>query len=188
MKKGKVFGKKQLTLAVMAVALCGAVWLNMEYSAAGGGFTAEDDSEPTASYLGQAQFVDGDGEENAVSVSGSANGDYFAAIRTERNEARDKAIDELEDTAADAKLSSDIKKSAVEKLAALTARIDTEASIEALLKAKGFKSVLAVIGDNDINITVKAEKLLESEIIQIQDIATSQSGLPLEKVKIITVK
>lgn len=188
MKKGKVFGKKQLTLAVMAVALCGAVWLNMEYSASGGGFMADDDTEPTASYLGQAQFVDGDAEEDSVATSGNVGGDYFEKIREERNETRSEAIDELEDTAADAKLSADVKKAAVDKLAALTARMDTEASIEALLKAKGFKSVLAVISDNDINITVKAEKLLENEILQIQDIATSQSGLPLEKVKIITVK
>ncbi len=188
MKKGKVFGKKQLTLAVMALALCGAVWLNMEYSASGGGFIADDDTEPTASYLGQAQFVDGDADDETVETSGSAKGDYFDEIRKERNETREEAIDELEDTAADAKLSADVKKAAIDKLAVLTSRMDTEASIEALLKAKGFKEVLAVIGDNDINITVRAEKLLENEIIQIQDIATSQSGLPLEKVKIITVK
>ncbi|MBE6767135.1 MAG: SpoIIIAH-like family protein [Clostridia bacterium] len=185
MKKG-VFGKKQLTLAVMAVALCGAVWLNMEYSASGGGFSEE--TEPTASYLGQAQFVNGQVSDELKETSGNVQGDYFETTRRERNEAREAAIDELEDTVSDAKISDEVKKAAVEKLTALTTRMDTEASIEALLKAKGFKDVLAVIGDNDINITVKVEKLLENEIIQIQDIATSQSGMPLEKVKIITVK
>ncbi len=181
MKKGKVFGKKQLTLAIMAVALAGAVWLNMEYSASGGGFT--DDTKETASYLGQAQFV---GAKPSSDVSTTA--DYFEKNRKERNETRSAAIDELEDTASDAKIKDDVKKAAVEKLAALTARMDTEASIESLLKAKGFKDVLAIIGDNDINILIKVEKLIESETMQIQDIATSQSGLPLEKVKIITVK
>ncbi len=180
MKKGKVFGKKQLTLAVMAIALCGAVWLNMEYSAGSG---IKDETEPTASYLGQAQYVNG-----SVENAEKDNTDYFEKIRKERNEKRSEAIDELEDTIADAKIGNDVKKSAVDKLAELTARMDTEASIEALLKAKGFKDVLAVIGDNDINITVKTEKLVESETLQIQDIAVSQSGFSLEKVKIITVK
>ena len=185
MKKG-VFGKKQLTLAVMAVALCGAVWLNMEYSATGGGFSEE--AEPTASYLGQAQFVDGPADNETVSTSGKVEQDYFTAARKERNDTRRAAIDELEDTASDAKLTDEVKKAAVEKLTVLTTRMDNEASIESLLKAKGFKDVLAVIGDNDVNITIRAEKLLENEIIQIQDIATSQSGYTLEKVKIITVK
>ncbi|MBQ8550870.1 MAG: SpoIIIAH-like family protein [Clostridia bacterium] len=187
MKKGKVFGKKQLTLAVMAVALCGAVWLNMEYSASGGAFSG-DDSEPTASYLGQAQFVDGSVDGETVETSGKLETDYFAKNRKERNETRNEAIDELEDTVADAKVKDEVKKAAVEKLAAFTTRMDAEASIESLLKAKGFKDVLAIIGDNDVNVMVKIDKLLESEIIQIQDIATSQSGYPLEKVKIITVK
>ena len=81
-----------------------------------------------------------------------------------------------------------VKTAAVEKLSVLTSRMDTEASIETLLKAKGFKDVLAIIGDNDINIIIKADELLESESMQIQDVATTQSGLPLDKVKIITVK
>ena len=132
MKKG-VFGKKQLTLAVMAVALCGAVWLNMEYSASGGGFSEE--TEPTASYLGQAQFVNGQVSDELKETSGNVQGDYFETTRRERNEAREAAIDELEDTVSDAKINDEVKKAAVEKLTALTTRMDTEASIEALLKA-----------------------------------------------------
>ena len=188
MKKGKVFGKKQITLALMVVALGGAVWLNMKYSASGN-LGINDSSTPTASYLGQAQYVNGEQEGDVVETAGKAeSGDYFEETRDERNSTRKDALEDLEETAADAKLSDEVKAAAVEKIATLTTRIDSEASIEALLKAKGFKDVLAVIGDNDINIVVKVDKLLESEIIQIQDIATSQSGLPLDKVKIITVK
>ncbi len=88
----------------------------------------------------------------------------------------------------DAKVKDSVKTAAVEKLTVLTTRSDTEASIETLLKAKGFKNTIAIIGDNDINIVIKSEELSESQTMQIQDIATSQSGLTLDKVKIITVK
>ncbi len=188
MKKGKVFGKKQLLLAGMVVALAGAVWLNMEYS--GGNAIGEaDSSSPTASYLGQAQYVNSTiDSETAPTGAKVEDSSYFEKTRKERNATREDAIEELDETVADAKISDDIKAEAVAKMTELAARMDTEASIEALLKAKGFSDVLAVIGDNDINVVIKVEKLLESEIIQIQDIATSQSGLPLDKVKIITVK
>ncbi len=189
MKKGKVFGKKQITLALMVVALAGAVWLNMKYSVSGNLGVKDDSSTPTASYLGQAQYVNGEQDGDVLETAGKAeSGDYFEQTRDERNSKREDALEELEETAADAKLSDEVKAAAVEKIATITTRIDSEASIEALLKAKGFKDVLAVIGENDINVVVKVDKLLESEIIQIQDIATSQSGLSLDKVKIITVK
>lgn len=188
MKKGKVFGKKQLLLAGMVLALAGAVWLNMEYS--GGNVIGEaDGSSPTASYLGQAQYVNSSLESEAVETGAKVeDSEYFEKTRKDRNSTREEAIEQLEETVADAKLSDDIKAEAVAKMTELAARMDTEASIEALLKAKGFSDVLAIIGDNDINIVVKVDKLLESETVQIGDIATSQSGLPLDKVKIITVK
>lgn len=188
MKKGKVFGKKQILLAGMVVALAGAVWLNMEYSGGNGIGTAES-SSLTASYLGQAQYVNSSiGGETVETAAKAESTDTFEKNRKERNSTRKEAIEQLEDTISDAKIGDDVKIEAVAKMTELTARMDSEASIESLLKAKGFSDVLAIIGDSDINIVVKAEKLLESEIIQIQDIATSQSGLPLDKVKIITVK
>ena len=36
MKKGKVFGKSQIAVAVMLLALGGAVWLNMKYTPSSG--------------------------------------------------------------------------------------------------------------------------------------------------------
>ncbi len=190
MKKGKVFSKKHIALAVMVVALAGAVWLNMKYSASEGGFNITDgDSEQTASYLGEATYVDSDISSESVETSAKVEKeDYFETARKERNKTRSEAISELEETVSDAKVKDAVKTAAVEKLSVLTSRMDTEASIETLLKAKGFKNALAIIGDNDINIIIKADELLESESMQIQDVATTQSGLPLDKVKIITVK
>ena len=190
MKKGKIFGKKQIALGVMVVALAGAVWLNMKYSSANGGFSAGDTS--STRYLGEATLVDGDADEGEVTQtagkSEQKDEDYFTSARTERNKTRNDAIDDLEDTVSSSKIKDAVKQAAVEKITALTDRIEKEASIEALLRAKGFNDVLAIIGDSDINIVIKLDKLTESQTIQIQDVATSQSGFSIDKVKIITVK
>ncbi len=189
MKKGKIFGKKQIALAAMVVALAGAVWLNMKYSATEGGFTVKgEDNKQTASYLGEATFVDNATESESVQTAGRVEEDYLATAKKDRDAARSEAIEELTETVNDAKIKDAVKTAAVEKLTVLTTRTDTEASIETLLKAKGFKDSIAIIGDNDINIVIRAKELSESESMQIQDIATSQSGLSLDKVKIITVK
>ena len=50
MKKGKIFGKKQLLLAVMVLALGGAIWLNPQLHQRRGG----KDSFQTADRNGQA--------------------------------------------------------------------------------------------------------------------------------------
>jgi stage III sporulation protein AH len=189
MKKGKVFGKKQIALSLMVVALAGAVWLNMKYSATEGGFTVKgEDNKQTASYLGEATFVDNKQESESVQTGGKADEDYLATAKKDRDAARSEAISELEDTVKDAKVKDSVKTAAVEKLTVLTTRSDTEASIETLLKAKGFKNTIAIIGDNDINVVVKADSLTAQQTLQIQDIADSQSGYTADKIKILTVK
>ena len=67
-------------------------------------------------------------------------------------------------------------------------RIEREDNIENLLIAKGFKSAVAVIGDKDINVVVKADGLTTAQTLQIQDIVTSQTEIPLSNIKIVTVK
>lgn len=174
MKKGKVIGKKQLILAVMVVALGAAMWFNMHYS---GGATK---------YLGEAQFVDNT-EGEALETSGSVS-DYFASARTERENAQKSALEDI--TEAIKAAGGDEKKlqAAADMSAKLSERQLKQANIENLLKAKGFADALAVIGDSDINIIVRADTLSGAQTLQIQDIAAAQSGFSLDKIKILTVK
>ncbi len=181
-KRGKVLGKRQVLVSVMALALGLAVWLNMKYASDSSGFKTAANS----SALGEAQFVSEEG--SAIAVETAAGEDYFAKTRSEREDTRNEAIDTLKDTAKSAKGGEDEKTAATEQLAIITKRMEDEAAIETLVKAKGFKDAVAVIGDNGISVIVKSDKLLQSETLQIQDIVTSQTGENLEKIKIIAVK
>mgnify|MGYP003434890052 CR=1 FL=1 len=64
-------------------------------------------------------------------------------------------------------------------------RMEKEASIETLIKAKGFEKVVAVIGDKDVTVIVSAEALLPSQTLQIQDAVTSQTEISLQNIKIV---
>ncbi len=175
MKKGRIFGKSQIVLAVMVVALGLAIWFNVKYS------------NNQNKFLGQTEYVDANQAGDALETAGEGQGDYFSATRTERDKERADLKAELEELVKSAK-DSEAAKSAIDKAASLSARQAAEKNIETLLKAKGFSDVLAIIGDNDINVIVKKDTLNSSETIQIQDVASAQSGYAVDKIKILTVK
>ena len=177
MKKGTILGKSQIILAVMVVALGAAVWFNMKYSSS----VDKDDTK----YLGQADYVD---NTSGDSVQTSASEDYFVTARKERDSARTTAREELEEIIKTAGNDTEATAAAVDKAASISARETAESNIEALLKAKGFTDVLAIIGDNDINLVVRKDSLTAAETIQIQDVCSAQSGYTADKIKILTVK
>jgi stage III sporulation protein AH len=188
MKKGKVFTKSQVALAIMVVALGAAVWLNMRYS----GTINEKPSDNPSKYLGEAEYVSSTTDTTAIETAAKpdntmSENSYFIKMRKDRQTARDEAIGAIEDTLADSKLSSEEKQTAVDKLSELAERTEKEAAIETLLKAKGFSSVLAVIGEEDVNIIVESDGLIPSETLQIQDAASTQTGFSAGQIKIIAM-
>ena len=182
MKKGKVFTKSQVALAVMVVALAGAVWLNMRYSADG----AETVGNESSKYLGSASFVNGEAEGEGNQINDPV-GVYFARLRADRLKAREESLAIIEEALENSELSEENKKNALDTAAALAGRTEKEATIETLLKSKGFQSAVAVIGDEDINVIVESGGIKAAEAVQIQDIVLSQTDFSASKVKIIAM-
>jgi len=174
MKKGKVLTKGHLALAVMVLALGAAVWLNMKYS--------------SEKYLGEATFVD-NSEQSAVATGAEVKEtNYFETAKKEREDARKEAQELIEETLKNSKLTDADKQKALSATKDMATRIENEANIETLLKAKGFKEAVAVISENNANIIVKSDGLTTAQTLQIQDIVTAQTKIPLNNIKIVTVK
>ena len=103
MKKGKVFGKGQLILALMVVALGAAVWLNMRFS--------------SPKYFGEATYVDSKESPSAVETSAKAQKtDYFESARDERAEALEQTKEEIEGLLDNDNITDEQKQSAVQNL------------------------------------------------------------------------
>ncbi len=179
MKKGKVFGKNQIVVTVMVLALAAAVWLNMKYTPSSG------------KYLGEASYVSKTTSSGAVQTSAKTeekSGDYFTETKKERESARKKERELIEETLKSAKLTDEDKKSAIAKTEELADRMEKETNIESLLKAKGFDKALAVISDSGINVVVKSDGLTSAQTLQIQDAVVSLTNIQLTSIKIIPVK
>ncbi len=176
MKKGKVFSKGQALIVLMAIALGAAVWLNMKFSS-------------QEKYLGEAKLVSTKASGEAKETSAKAGEkDYFEQGREDRKAALEKAQKQVSEMLDSDKLTDADREQAVKITGQIANRIERENNIETLLKAKGFKEALAVIGENGINIVVKSEGLTTAQTLQIQDVVTSESNISLGNIKIVTVK
>ena len=178
MKKGKVFTKGQAILVVMVLCLGAAVWLNMKFSS-------------KEKYLGEAAYVSGDSSPEAVATSakvGAADKNYFDTVRSERNANLKKQQELVEESLKSSSLSDEEKSAAVDRIAELVSRMEKENNIETLLKGKDFADAVVIIGDKDVNVIVKSDGLTTTQTLQIQDIITSQTRIPLANIKIVPVK
>ena len=184
MKNKSIFGKKQLIMAALLLALGGAVWLNMQYSGAAGGFLVGGNS--SNKNLGDTKYVANVSGDTAVQTA--AGTDYFTTANAQRKKAREESLALLEETLSKVDSNSSAKQKASDEITAIAKRIEQEAAIETLIKAKGFETALVVIGDDSVNVIVKADELLPSQILQIQDAVTSQTKISLENIKIVNKK
>lgn len=173
MKKTKR-GRTQIALAVMVVALAAAIGLNMKYSA-----EQEAQTDTSSKYLGQAEYV------NAEVDIEDTEADYFKTLRNERKKAREESMDLLEETINNTNLTESERKTALDKLNALSLASDREAAIETVLKAKGFKNVVAVVGEEDVNVIIDGTDDA-SKIAQIQDAVLAQTPFTAADIKIIS--
>ena len=179
MKKGKVLGKGQIAVAVMLVALGAAIWLNTKYLPS------------STKYLGEASYVNTT-EDEGESVQTSAKPqneteDYFETAKKERTKARETAMETVEEMLDNDKLTEAEKKTVLEKIEKIGTNIEKENNIETLLKAKGFEKALAVISEDGIDIVVYSKGLTSAETLQIQDVVTEHTDIPLANIKIIPI-
>lgn len=177
MKKGKVFGKAQIALALMAVALGAAVWLNMNFS--------------SKKYLGEATYVDstsGESVQTSATVDDDNSADRFAQSVKEREKAYESAAKLVDEMLDNDNLTDEDKQEALSVIKQLAQRVEKESNIETLLKAKGFEKAVAVIGDNNITVLVSSDGITTAQSMQIQDIITAETGISLGNIKIVAVK
>ncbi len=176
MKINKVFGKSQIAVTAMVVALAVAIFLNMKYS------------DTSTKYLGEASYVSNTSSANTVETSAKAEENYFDKARADRKKTQTEIEESVTETLKSENLTEEEKGEAVSRVAMLADRMEKESNIEALIIAKGFEDCVCIISDEGISAIVKSEGLTSAQTLQIQDIITSQTEIALANIKIITVK
>lgn len=194
--------KRNAVVVAIVLFVGAAVYLNWSYgkeaSAVDGG----------GKLLGQAALVNGKDDKQAgggktagdaqssaqpsadPSASPSAAGEqtgYFASARLNRQQARDSALELLQQAAADAGAQQDIIDEANASIQTMAALTMSEAQVENLVTAKGYGDCVCFINENSASVVVSstADGLNETDIAKIAEIVMEETGLTPSKVTII---
>ena len=181
--------KKNMVAAAVLITVCAGIYVNWLYTEdlQTANLTDTLDSQKVMSdemlVLTEDAEAIAAGEDPVTTAT-----DYFAAVRLSRQQARDNAVNMLEEAMS----YTDDSKSA-ESAADLEDIIQTalsEAQIESLVIAKGYKDCVAYMTNEGISIAVSAPEggLLESDVAVIADIVMAQSDYLLTDIRIVEVQ
>ncbi len=174
--------KKNLMAAAVLLVVCTGIYVNWMYSnrEAAGDLTETLDATKVMSETGLV--LDGaQGEENTVT-------DYFAAVRLSRQEARDSAVNILQETMAFGEASQTAQSN--EKLDEIVQTALQEAQIESLVIAKGYADCVAYMSEDGISVAVAAPEggIQKTDVAVIADIVIAQTGLSMEDIYVVEVQ
>ena len=179
--------KKNLVAAAVLVTVCTGIYLNWLYTdqQTAGDLTDTLDAEKVMSdellsLVEDAQVLSDQAVDTAT--------DYFAAVRLSRQQARDSALNLLQEAMA---YSDDTK--AAESNAQLEDIVQTalsEATIESLIIAKGYTDCVAYMGDDGISVAVASPEggLQKADVAVIADIVMNQSEYTLDEIRVVEVQ
>ena len=126
------------------------------------------------------------GQAQAVSAPSRAQDpNFFAAYREERDNVRTQELAYLDAIVAqggDAETLSDAQQQKLDLVNAM----ETELTVENLVRAKGFADVIVSLHKGNVNVVVGAETLSDEQVAQILDIVLRETGKTAENVKIST--
>jgi stage III sporulation protein AH len=178
--------KKNLLAAGVLVVVCAGIYMNWMYN------NAESVADLTQSLdADKVLSQDGivlDGENISVSVDDNTITDYFAAVRLSRQQARDSAVELLQEAMAYGDETN--KTESTQQLETIVQTALTEAQIESLIIAKGYTDCVAYMSDTGISVAVASPEggLQQADVSVIADIVITQTGFTLEEIRVVEVQ
>lgn len=202
------FGKRQLVIASLVVALGAAVYLNWQFSDSGKIETTASEAS-SSKQLGQTTYVNTELKTTEYSSSQSskdkaqessaektkktqqskeanadASGSFFSDEKEKRNKSNEQTIETLTDIIESASSDEAAKKEAVGKAKEIAENIKLQTDIENEVISKGFKDAYVVINNGSCSVTVYGGKLDDSSAIIIKDIVNRQAEIEFPKITV----
>lgn len=201
----KVFKKNQIVIAVLAVMVAAAGYLNYsgkifgqknEVKETGSEMASKElldiSDEDTAGTDGEIQVADGSENDvtgnpgEAVLTSGTASS-LAAEAKVNREQVRAKNKETLQAIIDDANISEEQKADAVTQLVEMTKRAEQENAIETLLAGKGFQDAVVSLTEDSADVVVDVADLSDAKRAQIEDIVTRKAEVNAANVVITPI-
>lgn len=177
----KQLWKRNAVVAVILVFVCAAIFFNGKYA---------EEVESPGKVLGKAQEVGGTEQTAAEEVSAAADGsDYFAAARLTRQQARDSAMSLLKEASESEDVDTETASEAAKSLQVLASYALSEAQIENIITAKGYRDCVVFLSEDGVSVVVSTDDdgLQTEDVARITDIVKQETGLSAASIKILEV-
>ena len=186
--------KRNAVVVVIGLFVGAAVYLNWSYN----NQTEETEDDP-GKVLGETSLVNGEQDEEGTAQTGETgetgetDGEettqtgYFASARLNRQQARDSALELLQEAAADASADQTLIDEANASIQAMATYTMSEAQAENLITAKGYGECVCFLNEDSASVVVSATEngLTESDTARIVEIVMETTGLEANQIKII---
>lgn len=181
-KPSLIIGKKQIIMTCLTLMLAVAVYIN--YTTApeikeSENIVSVSDDKDIANY-GDTEFVNAE-------VDASAD-DYFAQARLDKMNNRDEAVQTLQSMIGGGDITADEQVVKALDAVEVSKLIESEGTIESLVKAQGFQDCVAYLDGESAKVVVKTEGLDKAQAAAIKDIIIGQSDVSAENIRIFEVK
>ena len=181
--------KKNMVAAAILVIVCAGIYVNWVYTEDSMAVSLTDtlDSEKVMS----EEMLDLSEDMAAIAAGEDLDttaADYFAAVRLSRQQARDSALNLLQEAMAYSEGTKEAESSAELEVIVETAL--SEAQIESLVIAKGYTDCVAYMTGDGISVAVSSPEggLQQADVAVIADIVMAQSDYGLEDIRVVEVK
>lgn len=176
--------KKNIMAAGVLLVVCAGIYMNWIFTNAEsvGDFTDTLNSDMIMSENGVVLDTNIETNDNNTLI------DYFAAVRLSRQEARDSAVNLLQEAMAYGDGSQ--QEESNKQLEQIVQTALCEAQIESLIIAKGYADCVAYMSDSGISVAVAAPEggMQNQDVAVIADIVITQSGFSMEDIRVVEVQ
>ena len=183
--------KKNMVAAAILVTVCAGIYVNWLY-------TEEKSAATLTETLDAEKVMSEDGLVLSDDMAALAAGedvqttatDYFAAVRLSRPQARDNAVELLQEAMAYSGQDGGKDVESAMELEEIVQTALSEAQIESLIIAKGYRDCVAYMSGEGISVAVASPEggLQEQDVAVIADIVMSQSDYSLEDIRVVEVQ
>ncbi len=119
-------------------------------------------------------------EEQSTENAAIKDSDYFARAKYERDCARSEAVELLTVSSISGENSTAFE----DKIESYAKNAESEATIENMVKSKGYDDCVAFVDEDGVRVVVKAETLDASGVSKIKDIVVEQTGASPTEIRI----
>ena len=183
--------KKNLVAAAILVTVCAGIYVNWLYTEDKTAASLEDSLDTQKVMNEDTLVLSGDMEAIAAGedVTSTAT-DYFAAVRLSRQQARDNAVNLLQEAMAYSGSESSKDVESAMELEDIVQTALSEAQIESLIIAKGYADCVAYMSGEGISVAVSSPEggLQQADVAVIADIVMAQSDYSLDDIRVVEVQ